>query len=347
MMNETVTVKPLINPVMHRGGQLFGIQVLRFFSALAVSIYHIGFLDPLGKDYNIWMVNGVYIFYAISGYVTMLSTELGCQKFMIKRLIKIFPLYWFLTFATFGAMKLLPSLFPYEPSFSELLKSLFLIPYAHQATATASAMYPIVSMGHTIQTTMLYYLVFWVIANISHKNRGWLSSLVIVIIVACGICFKPSSAILKFYLKPDLIFFIAGIAAFYVCKSKAWQSLNLSLGTIVLASILFVVTMFFNVRWILLLLILLLMCVTVKIDRTKISNTPVFKILAVMGNWTFSYFLIHLYVIRFAEVLGGTEFNLRAVTCDFIAIVIAWGVSFVLYELIEKRFTNVLKRYLL
>lgn len=345
MNSETATVKPLINPT--GGGQLLSIQTLRLLSALAVSLYHIGFLDPLSRDYNIWLVNGVYIFYAISGYVTMLSTERGCKKFMLKRLIKIFPLYWFLTFATFGVMKLLPSFFPYEPSFVELLKSLFLIPYAHQATATASAMYPIVSMGHTIQTTMLYYLVFWIVANISHKNRGWLSSLIIVIIVACGFAFKPSSAFLKFYLKPDLIYFIAGIAAFYVCKSKTWQSLNLSSSAIILASILFVVTMCFNTRWILLLLILLLMCATAMIDRTAIAGTPMFKKLAIMGNWTFSYFLIHLYVLRFAEVFGGTEFNLRAVACDFAAIAVAWGVSFILYELIEKRFTNVLKRKLL
>lgn len=312
-----------------------------------MSLYHIGFLDPLGRDYNIWLVNGVYIFYAISGYVTMLSTERASKKFMLKRLIKILPLYWFLTFATFGVMKMMPSFFPYEPSLTELLKSLFLIPYAHQATATANAMYPIVSMGHTIQTTMLYYLVLWIVANISHKNRGWLSSLIIVFIVACWFVFKPSSVFLKFYQKPDLLYFIAGIAAYYVCKSKTWQSLNLSTSAIILASILFVVTMCFNARWILLPLILLLMCFTVKIDRTAIAGTSMFKKLSIMGNWTFSYFLIHLYVLRLAEALGGTEFNLIAVFCDFAAIVIAWGVSFVLYEQIEKWFTNVLKRKLL
>ena len=96
------------------------------------------------------------------------------------------------------------------------VKSLFLIPYAHQSTATASAMYPIVSMGHTIQTTMLYYLVFWGMAKLSHKRHGLLSLIMIVAIVVCGYLFKPTSVFLKFYLKADLIFFIAGIIAYYI-----------------------------------------------------------------------------------------------------------------------------------
>ncbi len=74
----------LESPVNHRG-KLANIQILRFFSALAVSLFHVGFLDSLGRNYNVWLVNGVFIFYAISGYVTMLSTERGCEKFMLKR----------------------------------------------------------------------------------------------------------------------------------------------------------------------------------------------------------------------------------------------------------------------
>ena len=46
MMNETVTVKPLINPVMWvaGGGQLLSIQVLRFF--LCVGCINISYRIP-------------------------------------------------------------------------------------------------------------------------------------------------------------------------------------------------------------------------------------------------------------------------------------------------------------
>jgi|GEM_PF-5024431 len=77
----------LESPVNHKGG-LANMQIFRFFSVLAVSLFYVGFHDSLGRNYKVLLVNGGYIFYAISGYVTMLSTERGCDKFMLKRLIK-------------------------------------------------------------------------------------------------------------------------------------------------------------------------------------------------------------------------------------------------------------------
>lgn len=66
-----------------------------------------------------------------------------------------------------------------------------------------------------------------------------------------------------------------------------------------------------------------------------------------MGNWTFSYFLIHLYLVRFMEVFGGTVFSLKAIAFDIIALAVAWGISYILYEWIEMRFTLYLKKRLL
>ena len=314
------------------GGKLTNIQVLRFFSALAVSLFHVGFLDSLGNNYNIWLVNGVFIFYAISGYVTMLSTERGCNKFMRKRLIRIFPLYWLLTFATFIMMRLAPAFFPYIPSLKELLKSLFLIPYIHQSTATANAMYPIVSMGHTIQTTMLYYLVFWAMAKISYKKRGLLSIVVVVAIVVCGLFYKPNSA---------------GIIVYHVCKFKFWEKLTPNALSLLFTAFLFIAIMYSHNRWVLLMLIFLLMLFTLQAGKLQSMQSWVLKKLAIMGNWTFSYFLIHLYIVRFAEVFGGTKLCCKAIVCDIIAIIIAWGFSYILYEIIEKRFTGLLKKRLL
>ena len=332
---------------INRGGQISSIQILRFLSALAVSLFHIGFLDSLGRDYGIWLVNGVFIFYAISGYVTMLSTEKGSKNFMLKRVIKIFPLYWFLTIATFIIMRLVPQFFPYEPTYTELLKSLFLIPFSHQSTATSEAMYPIVSMGHTIQTTMLYYLLFWMATQVSHKNRGWISTMLVVAIVSCGMLFKPNSSFLKFYLKPDLIYFVAGIVAYHICKIGRWNRIDRSSIALFLFGGLFIASMFLHNRWLLLLIIFLLICSTVLCSQSRLLETTPLKMISIMGNWTFSYFLIHLYIIRFVEVFGGTAFCLKAVVLDLIGLVVAWGISFILYELIEKRFTNILKKRLL
>lgn len=277
----------------------------------------------------------------------MFSTERGCDEFMSKRLIRIFPLYWFLTFATFAAMKAVPSVFPYNPTIVELLKSLFLIPYGHHATATTNAMYPIVSMGHTIQTTMFYYLIFLIAGKLSYRKRGLLSAFFIMVIVISGYIFKPSSPFLKFYMKPDLIYFISGITAYHVCKSEVMNKNKFVKVATALSIILFVTTMCSHNKAILATMILLLLCATVLSRKTQELHCGTYKKLAIMGNWTFSYFLIHLYIVRFAEVFGGTQFCLKALLCDLAAIVLAWGISYVSYKLIEKHFTNALKQKIL
>lgn len=312
-------------------------------------MFHIGFLDPLGNDYHVvWLVNGVFIFYAISGYVTMLSTESGCEKFMLKRLIRIMPLYWFLTFATFAAMKVVPSVFPYEPSLTELIKSLFLISYSHQATATANAMYPIVSMGHTIQTTMLYYLVFWIACKLSFKNRGLISTVVLLAVVICGYALRPGDAFFRFYTKPDVAYFIVGIAVYYVHKRMGNIKFPKTAIVSVLLVLIFAATMYLHSIWIMSAAIFVLMLLSVTInDKNAFENHSWYRGLVAMGNWTFSYFLVHLYILRVVEVVGGTSFTTKAVACDFIGIIVAWGVSYLLYTIIEQRFTNVLKGWLL
>ena len=311
-------------------------------------MFHIGFLDPLGRDYHVWLVNGVFIFYAISGYVTMLSTERGCEKFMLKRLIRIIPLYWFLTFATFAAMKVVPSVFPYEPTWVELVKSLFLIPYAHQATATADAMYPIVSMGHTIQTTILYYIFFWLAAKLSFKHRGLISALALFAVVICGYVFRPEEQFLRFYSKPDAAYFIVGIAVYFVHKRMGNIKFNKTAIVAVLLVLAFAVTMYLHNIWIMSAAIFVMMLLSVTInDKNAVDSHRWYRGLVSMGNWTFSYFLVHLYILRVVEVVGGTSFTTKAVACDLIGIIVAWGVSYLLYTIIEQRFTNVLKGWLL
>ena len=328
-----------------RGGQISQIQILRFFSALFVSFYHFGFLDALGRDHDIWFVNGVYIFYAISGFVILLSTEKGISHFMTKRLIRLLPLYWFLTVITYIAMLILPAVFPYKPTIVELFKSLFFIPYAHQSTSMANAVFPIVSMGHTVQTTMLFYVIFWLAAKLSHRYRGVITSLVLGAVVVSGFIFKPTDIILKFYTRPDAIYFIVGILVYYFCKCE-YLKINVNNTLVsVFVIILFLGSMCTHVRWIVSIQIFFMMFLLVQ--YVKVSENKMNRAFFELGNWSFSYFLIHLYFVRFAEVFGGIDFTIKAVLCDVIAVVVAWAVSKVLYILIEQRLTNKLKGYLI
>ena|GEM_PF-4783928 len=57
----------------------------------------------------------------------------------------------------------------------------------------------------------------------------------------------------------------------------------------------------------------------------------IFKKLTIMSNWTFLLFFIHLYILRFAELLfAKTMIIAKAIVCNLITIIIAWEVSYVL-----------------
>ena len=69
------------------------IQVLRFIAAFSVMMVHLPVFE-----FGAW---GVDIFFVISGFIMMYITEYNNKNFLIKRIIRIVPLYWLLTLAVF------------------------------------------------------------------------------------------------------------------------------------------------------------------------------------------------------------------------------------------------------
>jgi len=90
--------------------QLNGLTSLRFLAALYVFIYHINEVFPLPTPW--WIKNiilagplGVNIFFALSGFIlvyTYLDKNIQYQKFLYKRLIRLYPVYLFGLFLSLG-----------------------------------------------------------------------------------------------------------------------------------------------------------------------------------------------------------------------------------------------------
>lgn len=105
---------------------------------------------------------GVDLFFVISGFVIYLSTSGKAQTpkiFALHRIARIVPAYWAFSAITAAALVYSPGVIPitlYEPSF--FIKSLFFIPAQNPY---GIGIYPIVTMGWTLNYEMAFYAIFF------------------------------------------------------------------------------------------------------------------------------------------------------------------------------------------
>ena len=195
------------------------IQALRGLAALFVVFQHVRFLN--------FGAFGVDIFFCISGFMIMFTTEKSTKYFFRKRLVRILPLYYLMTLGTYLLLLLFPSMFQQtRHDFSYLVKSLLFIPF----DIGSGAIQPLVRIGWTINCEMLFYLLFFIAFHISMKYRGLICSAFLVILVGMVQIFAPAisswqspignvlSPFLIFYGDPVMLEFLFGILAYYLLR---------------------------------------------------------------------------------------------------------------------------------
>jgi peptidoglycan/LPS O-acetylase OafA/YrhL len=152
--------------------RLYGLELLRFIAAALVLFFHISVIG-VGEF-------GVDIFFIISGFVMMYSTQTDSRNFFLKRLIRIVPLYWLVTIITFSFYYIFPSFFSLPSNdLSHLVMSLLFIPFDKNGSGHA----PILSVGWTLNYEMYFYFLFSLACIISNKNRGIVVVFLIVVIM--------------------------------------------------------------------------------------------------------------------------------------------------------------------
>ena len=88
-------------------GQIECISILHVVGALGIALYHIGTFN----NYIATSQAGVRLFFCISAFLMMHTTQKSVPRhYILKRLIRIVPLYWIMTVFTFAAMQIIPSI---------------------------------------------------------------------------------------------------------------------------------------------------------------------------------------------------------------------------------------------
>lgn len=183
------------------------IQALRGIAALFVVLEHIRFLN-CGAF-------GVDIFFCISGFMIMFSTHQNTEHFLVKRLIRILPLYYIMTVGTFLLLVIFPDMFEQSrPEASFLIKSLLFIPF----DIGNGSIQPLMRIGWTVNCEVFFYLLFFIALRISHRYRGLICSLLLLAVMGAAHLLPSCPVPLAFYGNPVMAEFIFGMLCYYAAR---------------------------------------------------------------------------------------------------------------------------------
>lgn len=327
------------------------VQSLRGIAALFVLAQHICFI---GRG-----AFGVDLFFLISGFIMMYTTEKETEHFLLKRLIRIIPLYYFMTIISYIALLLFPQLFEQTTASPVyLIKSLMFIPFSMGGVTQ-----PLLRVGWTVNYEMLFYLLFFAAMKISKRYRALICSGMLVLLVLIGQWVPEGTEPFSFWTDSILLEFAAGMALFYAFRF--WSTREeyhteddllpeASVMLLLVCAVLFacewcsydssfLCSLPQAVRWgipsTLILWLMLVAGIRVKMP----------KFLVRLGDMSFSIYLIHYYPMRLLnKLLNNTKQpDLRAILITCAAVLITLAVSWLCYRLIEKKLTVWLKEKLI
>lgn len=285
-------------------------------------------------NFNIVYEMGVYgvdLFFVISGFIIVYigsTRETSAPVFAKRRIKRIVPLYWIMTFATFFLTHI-PGLARNEVSGPlHLLQSLFFLSWTNGAET-----YPVLNVGWTLEFEMFFYVI--AALAMATATRRWLVAglaMLSLVLVGHGTSF--------FLLNPIMIEFVFGMtvgAFLYDRRTFPW----LLAATMFVLITLPVSGAAWRV-WAIGLPSAGLVALAVAIDIRKAYRG---KILPELGNASYSIYLTHVIAISFACKIAAvlTPRLATGILTPLISI-FAIVIGYAAYRLIEKPLTRFLAR---
>ncbi|MEN5150297.1 acyltransferase family protein [Pseudomonas orientalis] len=236
---------------------------------------------------------GVDIFFVISGLVIFLATAdkaLAPWQFMLMRLARIAPAYWFYTLLIALVILAVPSMFPEAQVVpSHVLLSLLFIPAENPG---GYGVYPLLDIGWTLNFEMLFYLLFAVALLVRGAYRLWVVAGLLYVV--CWVMSPALDLVGGFYTNDIVLEFLMGIVIGMLyrrglCRARAWLPL---LGiAAALAAIYHGADVPRALEWGVPSAILVISCVT--LERYFQGS----RVLKLLGDCSYSVYLIHVLVL--------------------------------------------------
>lgn len=337
---------------------LYSIQSLRGIAALLVVIFHTYIhlearnLIPKVPDLVDIGRLGVDIFFVISGFIMVYISEEsfghkeGAQDFLMKRIIRVVPIYWIYTLLMAAFLFFAPRLFSGGKKFSlaHLIASLLFIPWENGI----GYLKPILGLGWTLNFEMYFYVVF--AALLFFSKRFFLPLLASILLggFLAGLLFAPVPPIFDVITSPMLFEFFMGciIGALYM-RRKIILPGYLCINLIAVGVILLILTGIFEIRGISRVIMwgipgAAIVTGAVFLEKSRrINFHPLFTML---GNSSYSLYLTHLFTInaigKFWVTVFGTMYDIFII----VAVLSSMVAGYIAYMIIEKPLTSYLNK---
>jgi peptidoglycan/LPS O-acetylase OafA/YrhL len=283
---------------------------------------------------------GVDIFFVISGLVIYLSTQdqvMPAGRFLLNRIIRIVPAYWFYT-AIMGLLLVIAApLLPHQViSWQTFVLSLLFIPAENPG---GYGLYPTLNVGWTLNYEMFFYLLFSTVFLVKQRHRP--------LIVAAGLfavseVLARSGLISRFYGNDIIYEFLLGIGIGIIYR-RGWIKEGIWLPLLGIATGLTVIYHLTSedrfLNWGLPSALIVMSCVAME---------PVFRgnrLLKVLGDCSYSVYLLHVLVL-YGGWLASQRYDLDPylvfALCVPVIAIGAWGS----YEWLEKGLYRRMKAWL-
>lgn len=343
--------------------KLASIQYLRGFAAVAVVVSHAA-NSLLGHEGHLLDFDlgayGVDVFFVLSGFImfyTSFDLRMRPGDFLVKRLIRIVPLYLILTTAMFAMVVLLPRSFNREsPDVVAYLASILFIPHWNPR---AHNLEPLIGQGWTLNYEMFFYVLFALALFIRSRYNAFFVLPVIALLVALGHQHPVENPAYLTYTDPLMLEFCLGIVVAAAFKfgnapSSRWPAF---LFAILAAITAYLYTFHADLHGLVSLRPVmigipcsLLVIAAVTLERS--GRLPKWSYLLLLGDASYSLYLVHGFILGFGQRLWHRLFTIHsalshAAYIGFI-LVVSIAVSVPIYRYLEvwtgRKLTTAIER---
>lgn len=327
----------------------YSLHQLRALAALLVVISHIPITNRIvGSGIGGF---AVCIFFILSGFLLVHTTKESTECYLVKRIIRIVPLYYiFITF-TYIIFLLKPNFFhSVDGTLLNLFKSFFFIPYVN----SSGIVRPILDVGWAILPEIWFSIIYFIVYKLCYKKRFIITVTIILNIGILFFIFRENYSIFNQYWQ-SCIYFSIGMIINMFYKENFHEFPNSNLNNLILNNLNYFIFLFLGVFYSKILLIgysfisffIPTICFLYFLLIDNKYNLDKFSVL--LSRISYSLFLSHQFVIKGIDRLIYNINNISFISIILMTFSIMFSIwcAYNIYNYVEKVITRFLKNLLL